>query len=517
MTWLALTLYSSTAAAIPPEGLGDLLVTEVQADTNAVAPYYGEWVEVYNNAGHTLDLNGLVIESSGFTLTIPAGPPVLTVDAGGYFVFGASDNTALNGGVQVDYSWDEVTSHAFNLSLADDILTLTYEGVVLDEVDWDSTWGWQASPDSAHQVQPSASSNEWANGLLWNWCSSTTIVAGAIKGTPGEENEQCGDEYNVDNDGDGYAEFQGDCDDEHADINPDAIDGVADPYGVADDDADCDGVRDDGITDDDGDGWTEVDGDCDDEEIGTYPGAVEALDGQDNDCDGCEDDVDYDRDGWTVCKVECDSNGDGVIDASDSLCYDCKEAPEGATQEVIDACAEYNPDAADVPYDGNDQDCDGFDECDVDGDGYTATSAAGAGCDGYDCNDGDAAVHPGAPEDIQNGIDDDCDGVVDLPDRDGDGFTGEGGDCMDLDAETYPAAQVALSAQVYPGATEVCFDQVDNDCDGFIDNLPACTRGASTARVRGGGLCGVGDGGANSLLALLALGTLTARRARRNA
>ena len=108
---------------------------------------------------------------------------------------------------------------------------------------------------------------------------------------------------------------------------------------------------------------------------------------------------------------------------------------------------------------------------DADGDLYPAA---------VDCDDGDDAVHPGAPEHC-NGIDDDCDVLVDeeptdgktwYADADGDGH---GGTFYTVVSCTHPDGYVALAndcddtaADAHPGGVEVC-DGVDNDCDGSID------------------------------------------------
>ncbi len=221
-----------------------------------------------------------------------------------------------------------------------------------------------------------------------------------------------------------------------------------------------------GCYDADGDGFP-ITEDCDDEAAGVYPDAAEACDGVDQDCDG---QVDEQVGTWLYADEDLDGfggKGRWACEVGDLLerggdCDDGNEAVYPGAPE---------PDCAD-PVDYN---CDGSTVYrDKDGDGAAA-------CE--DCDDHDRHVLPGA-EELCNGVDDDCDGLIDYgpvdavtwyPDEDGDGYgrgsgirtceqpegyVDEGGDCDD----SIPT--------VNPGEDELC-DDADQDCDEIIDEEPS--------------------------------------------
>ena len=136
-------------------------------------------------------------------------------------------------------------------------------------------------------------------------------------------------------------------------------------------------------------------------------------------------------------SLVADQDGDGSPDAEDC--------------EYLDPTV--HPGATEVPYDGDDQDCNGSDLNDVDGDGFI-------GAVGDDCDDADAAIHPEASETYYDGVDQNCDSR-DEYDADGDGHDSAdygGDDCDDAEATVYPG-----------GDGDTWYDGMDSDCAGNSD------------------------------------------------
>jgi hypothetical protein len=94
-----------------------------------------------------------------------------------------------------------------------------------------------------------------------------------------------------------------------------------------------------------------------------------------------------------------------------------------------------------------------------------------------DCDDGDPASYPGAPELVGDGIDQDCDGSIACwADEDGDGFGSArvveddgDGECAGRDGEAIVSGDCADDdGTVHPLAQETC-DGLDNDCNVLVD------------------------------------------------
>jgi hypothetical protein len=249
-----------------------------------------------------------------------------------------------------------------------------------------------------------------------------------------------------DQDGDGFTTCQGDCDDANPNVNPDA----KEICNARDDD--CDGLTDEGF-DLDGDGFTTCEGDCDDLDPTVHPGAFEVCDGKDQDCNGLVDE----NLGTTACGVgTCVRSTANCIGGVSQVCQ-----PGTPRTEICD---------------GLDDDCDGQTD---EGLGSTTCGAGSCQRTTANCLGGVAQTcQPGAPTvEVCDGVDNDCNG---LTDEDLGSTTCGTGACQRTTANCI-AGVVQNCEEGAPGA-EVC-NGLDDDCDGVTDEqLGSTTCGAGACQ-----------------------------------
>jgi len=324
---------------------------------------------------------------------------------------------------------------------------------------------WSGAPNSQGLVD-----TDWVDAPSGRWKLSFQVVDDDGNSAIDQIEVTIGDEVGgdtFDDDGDCYCEGEtcegsieptcksldiGDCDDEDPLLNPA--------------DADSDGV-------------STCDGDCDDDDDARFPGNAEIpVDGFDQDCDQVDDcylDVDGDSFGNNIgpgSSLYCDGPSDAVVGG------DCDDTDDAAY-----------PGATEIAASGNDEDCDGLEDCYQDGDGdgvgvakliqssdHTCSSA-GLASSFNDCADDNPNVYPGAVEQTADGVDQDCDNqelcYIDGDDDSwgvaqttlssdltctGPGLASRVLDCDDTDNERFP------------GNVETPANGVDNDCD----NLELC-------------------------------------------
>ncbi|MEW8625005.1 MAG: putative metal-binding motif-containing protein [Candidatus Thiodiazotropha sp.] len=171
--------------------------------------------------------------------------------------------------------------------------------------------------------------------------------------------------------------------------------------------------------------------------------------------------TDADADGYFVEGESCgtaadfDDGNDAAYPGATEICTDGVDNDGNGLTDTAD------PNAIDCPVECTDMDADGY-------------ATEGGACGAIDCNDNDDSINPGAAEICSDNIDNNCNNLtdtadsnaVDCPvnctDSDSDGYSIEGGSCGAVDCDD-------SNADINPGALEVCGDGLDNNCNELVD------------------------------------------------
>lgn len=164
--------------------VGDLVITEVMNNPDAVPDEDGEWFELRNLSADRVDLMGLEVwDDDGNRFTVVTSVPV---EPGAAVVFGASSDRAVNGDVDVAAEWGAT----LGLGNGADGLTLMASGVVLDEVHWDEGATFPNAVGVAMSLDPALTSAV-DNDLGSSWCEAQGSYGSGDLGSPGTENPAC--------------------------------------------------------------------------------------------------------------------------------------------------------------------------------------------------------------------------------------------------------------------------------------------------------------------------------------
>jgi hypothetical protein len=181
------TIPSSICDPIVCASPGDILISEVMRNPAAVGDDVGEYFEVYNNTGSSIDMRGWIIKDDATASEAHAITSSVVVSGGGYAVFVINGDSGVNGGISGAYSYEG------DISLGNsgtDGIIIECSGTVIDQVIWDGTF-----PPASSGVSMEFSNtflarlNNTDNDNGANWGLATTAYGSGDLGSPGVAND----------------------------------------------------------------------------------------------------------------------------------------------------------------------------------------------------------------------------------------------------------------------------------------------------------------------------------------
>jgi len=167
-------------------GYGEILITEIMYDPSALSDTEGEWFEIYNNSGRTINLQNLILARDDANSHIIADP--IELPPAEYFVFRRTD-------LAVDVTNSHTYGSDITLSNTGAVLAIHNEGTETDpgalifSLNYGET-GFPGGSGASISLNPSLLNA--ADAVLGSsWCTSTSAYSTGDLGTPGEVNDPC--------------------------------------------------------------------------------------------------------------------------------------------------------------------------------------------------------------------------------------------------------------------------------------------------------------------------------------
>jgi hypothetical protein len=172
-------------ARCPEVAVGGLIVTEVRGPQTPVDPNNGEWIELFNASGATLDLEGIRVRfrrkdgSTEVPILVRESVPVA---AGEYVVLGLFLNDATRP-AHVDYGFASDFTGAWLGAAAIDVESC---GTRIDRSTYDALP--RTGSFSFTGAKPPEPND---NDDLRNWCTNDAMVGAVFPGSPQQANPPC--------------------------------------------------------------------------------------------------------------------------------------------------------------------------------------------------------------------------------------------------------------------------------------------------------------------------------------
>lgn len=148
--------------------LGDLLITEIMMDPNALADNVGEWFEVANLSGDSIDIQGLLFTGATAADTFRVNSSII-LGPFDFCTFARSNNPGFT---------PRYVYAGMNLDNGSDEISMSYDGLLLDKVTW--TFSLIGASRSLRYL----GYNYLFNDADSNWCPSIVPMLNGDFGSP---------------------------------------------------------------------------------------------------------------------------------------------------------------------------------------------------------------------------------------------------------------------------------------------------------------------------------------------